>query len=203
LWIQKECGFVANQGLVPSSAFLDWKPFEYAGVSAAPRESLTMASFAAARDRKDDLIAAIRTTYGVELPAGPARVEGRGIAFIWSSPGQWMAIAERGGGRDLESELKKLLGDVAYVVDNSDGRVVCRVSGPRARDVLSKGIPIDLHPRAFKVNDVAITHASHIGVIIWQLDDGPTYELALFRSYADSFAHWLTDAAVEFEEAAA
>jgi sarcosine oxidase subunit gamma len=112
-----------------------------------------------------------------------------------------MAIAERGGSRDLEIELKKLLGDIANVVDHSDGRVVVRISGPRARDVLVKGIPIDLHPRAFKANDVAITHVSHIGVILWQLDDQPTYELALFRSYADSFVHWLADSAAEFEGA--
>lgn len=191
---------MADRGLVPSSAFMDWKPLRNAGVSAAPRETLTMASFGAANGKQDDLAAAIRAAYGVDLPKRPVRVEGRGVAFLWIGPGQWMAVAEREGSRDLESELKKLVGDLAHVVDHSDGRVVVRISGPRARDVLVKGVPIDLHPKAFKANDVAITHASHIGVLLWQIDDQPTYEVALFRSYVDSFAHWLHDAAAEFGE---
>lgn len=189
---------MASQGLQPRSAFVDWTPLRSAGVTAEPRESLTMASIAAVKGKKEELLAAIRAAYGVDLPAGPSRVEGKDIAFVWIGSGQWMAIAERNDGRDLEVELKKLVGGIGSVVDHSDGRVVIRVSGPRARDVLAKGVPIDLHPRAFKTNDVAITHASHIGVILWQIDDRPTYEMAVFRSYADSFGHWLTDSAAEF-----
>jgi len=194
---------VANQGLQATSAFMHWTPLASPSVSAEPCETLTMASIAAVRGKTDELIAAIRETYGVDLPSAPKRVEGKGVAFVWVGPGQWMAIAERGGSRDLEAELKTLLQGVAGVVDHSDGRVVVRISGSRTRDVLAKGVPIDLHPRAFQVNDVAITHASHIGVILWQIDDKPTYELAMFRSYADSFAHWLAESAAEFTGAAA
>ncbi len=105
------------------------------------------------------------------------------------------------GQRDLETELKAALPGLASVVDHSDGRVVIRISGPRARDVLTKGVPIDLDPRAFGPGDAAITHASHIGVILWQLDNTPTYEIALFRSYADNFVHWIEESAEEFTSA--
>ena len=87
---------------------------------------------------------------------------------------------------------------MSSIVDQSDARAVVRISGSRARDVLAKGVPIDLHPRAFKANNVAITHASHIGIIFWQIDDAPTYEIAMFRSFADSFAHWLIELSAEF-----
>ena len=110
----------------------------------------------------------------------------------------WMAIAERGQSRDIEVELKPLLDGLSSVVDQSDARAVVRISGPRARDVLAKGVPIDLHPRAFKGNGVAITHANHVGIILWQIDDAPTYEIAMFRGFADSFAHWLLESAEEF-----
>jgi heterotetrameric sarcosine oxidase gamma subunit len=189
---------VADQGLLATSAFLDWKPVKTPGFSAEARETLTMASFAAARGKKDALADAIQAAYGVRLPAGSGRIEGNGIAFVWAGPDQWLAIAERKDGRDLEVELKKTLGPIASVVDQSDGRVVVRIAGPDARAVLAKGIPVDLDARAFKPGDVAITHASHIGVILWQLDDRPTYEVALFRSYVDSFAHWLLDSAEEY-----
>ncbi len=157
-----------------------------------------MASLAAAKGKKEQLKSAIRNGYGVDLPETPRRVEGKEIAFIWSGPDQWMAIAERGQCRDLEVELKPMLSGLASVVDQSDARAVVRISGPRARDVLAKGVPIDIHPRVFKANSVAVTHASHIGVILWQIDDAPTYEIALFRSFADSFAHWLAHSSAEF-----
>jgi sarcosine oxidase subunit gamma len=189
---------VAEQELTPASAFLDWHPPATRNLAVSVRETLTMASFAAARGREDALREAIRFAYGIQLPDGAGRVEGKDIAFVWAGPDQWLAIAEREDGRDLEVELKAKLAGLASVVDQSDGRIVVRVSGAHARDLLAKGIPIDLHPRAFKTGDVAITHASHIGVILWQTDEAPTYELALFRSYADSFAHWLFESAAEY-----
>jgi sarcosine oxidase subunit gamma len=192
---------VADQGLKPTSAFLDWHPLATPKLTVSLRETLTMASFAAARGKEDALRDAIRAGYGADLPTGTGRVEGNDIAFVWAGPGQWLAIAERGAGRDLEVELKGKLAGIASVVDQSDGRVVVRLSGPLARNVLAKGVPIDLHPRAFKPGSVAITHASHIGIILWQLDETPTYEAAMFRSYADSFAHWLFESAAEYASA--
>lgn len=193
---------MANQGLMATSAFLDWHPPTVPGLALERRETLTIASLAATKGKKDALAAAIRSTYGADLPQRPGRVESAGVAFVWAGPDQWLAIAERGqNNRDLDVELKAALAGSASVVDLSDGRVVLRISGDRARDVLVKGVPVDLHPRAFRPGDVAITHASHIGVILWQVDEKPTYELAMFRSYADSFAHWLFDSAAEFASA--
>jgi heterotetrameric sarcosine oxidase gamma subunit len=185
---------VADSTLKPTSAFSHLEPFSSPSLSIEPRENLTMASFAAGKGRVQALTAAVRQVYGVELPTRPERVVGNGIAFVWLGPDQWLAIADRASGRDLEVELKQHLAGLASVVDQSDGRVVVRVSGPLAREVLAKGIPIDLHPRTFALNAAAITHASHIGVLIWRIDDAPTFELAMFRSYADSFAHWLLEA---------
>jgi sarcosine oxidase subunit gamma len=189
---------VANPALATRSAFSDRTGLVTSALIISVRENLTLASFCAAKGKCDALVAAVKDTYGVELPTTPARVEGRGIAFVWHGPEQWIAVAERGNGRDLERELKPVLAGLSSVVDLSDGRVVVRISGPRARDVLAKGIPIDLHPRAFRPGMVAISHASHMSVILWQLDDGPTYELALFRSFAESFAHWLQQSAAEY-----
>lgn len=177
---------------------MDWHPPHTSKLEVKARETLTMASFAAVRGKEAALREAIRQAYGVDLPKGCGRVEGNGIAFVWAGPDQWLAIAEGDGTRDLETELKAKLADIASVVDQSDGRVIVRISGTRAREVLAKGVPVDLHPRVFGPGSVAITHASHIGVILWQLDDAPTYELAMFRSYADSFAHWLFESAAEF-----
>ena len=189
---------MVSQTLAARPAFTDWKPLKTSQLVIDVRETLTLASFAAFKGKKDQVKAAIRERYGVELSDTPQRVEGKDIAFIWAGPDQWIAIAERGQNRDIEVELKPLLDGLSSVVDQSDARAVVRISGPRARDVLAKGVPIDLHPRAFEANNVAITHASHIGIIFWQIDDVPAYDIAMFRSFADSFAHWLLESSAEF-----
>lgn len=190
---------MAKTSLAAQSAFAGLTPVKSAELTIEARDDLTMVSFAAAKGKVDAVRAAVRDACGVELPSTPERVAGKDIAFIWSGPDQWMAIAERGANdRDLETELKPLLASIAAVVDQSDGRAVVRIAGPRARDVLAKGVPVDLHPRAFKSNGVAITHASHIGIILWQVDATPTYEIAMFRSFADSFTSWLMHSAAEY-----
>jgi sarcosine oxidase subunit gamma len=59
-------------------------------------------------------------------------------------------------------------------------------------------LAIDLHPRAFTPGDTALTLAGHIGVQIWQLDDTPSYEIAVARGYAGSLIGWLLPAGEEF-----
>lgn len=189
---------MANDILAARSAFTGWKPVNNPHLSLDVSETLTLASLAATRGNTDQLKSVIWDKYQVVLPDTPQRVEGNDITFIWTGPHKWIAMAERGQARDLETELKPALAGLASVVDQSDARAVVRVSGPRARDVLAKGLPIDLHPRVFKTNSVAITHANHIGVVLWQTDDKPTYAIAMFRGFADSFTHWLHEAAAEF-----
>lgn len=184
---------MASQTLAERSAFADTKTKVLADLTISVRDDLTLASLAAGKGKRDALVAAIQEKYGVTLPSTPERVDGNGIAFLWAGPDQWIAQAERSGGRDLEVELKPVVTGLGAVTDQSDARAVLRISGPRARDVLAKGVPIDLHPRVFAPGSVAITHASHIGVIMWQLDAAPTYEFAVFRSFAQSLAEWLEE----------
>ncbi|NOT70962.1 MAG: hypothetical protein HOP09_06645 [Hyphomicrobium sp.] len=190
---------MADQALAAQSAFSELKPVQSAALSIEVRDGLTIASIAAGKGKAADVRAVMQKAFGIDLPDRPLRVEGGGISVIWHGPDQWLAIAPRGAGdRDLESELAALLDGIAAVTDQSDGRAVVRLSGSCVRDVLAKGVPVDLHASAFASNGVAITHASHIGIVLWQIDETPTFEIALFRSFADSFAHWLAHASVEF-----
>jgi methylglutamate dehydrogenase subunit D len=184
---------VASQGLAERSAFTHVKELATSDLAISVNDDLTLASLAAAKGKREALAAAIREKYGVTLPSTPCRVEGNGIAFLWTGPDQWLATAARKDGRDLEVELKPVVAGLAAVTDQTDARSILRISGPRAREVLAKGVPIDLHPRAFPPGSIAITHASHIGIIMWQLDAAPTYELAVFRSFAQSLADWLDE----------
>jgi heterotetrameric sarcosine oxidase gamma subunit len=101
-------------------------------------------------------------------------------------------------GAAFEQRLRAALSPLASVSDQSDGRTVIRVRGPGARDTLAKGMPIDLHPRTFRPGDAAVTLVAHIGAHIWQVDEAPTYELIVSRSYAAAFLEWLIHSAAEF-----
>jgi sarcosine oxidase subunit gamma len=59
-------------------------------------------------------------------------------------------------------------------------------------------VPIDLHPKAFPAGAAAITHAAHIGVILWRPDETDRFVLGSARSYSVSLWHWLMESAAEF-----
>jgi len=120
------------------------------------------------------------------------------VSFIGYGPGQWLAVSETVANERLARELGDRLRGLASISDQSGGRTVLRMSGPGARAVLAKGLPIDLHPRAFGPGSAATSTISLMGVQIWQVDDAPTYDLAIFRSVSASFWHWLTASAAEF-----
>jgi heterotetrameric sarcosine oxidase gamma subunit len=163
-------------------------------VVAKPREGLGLANVIGAAD-PDALARRIGARYAVAPPAHPAVAKGDGCDLVWAGPGQWLVLSnDRGIADRLASELHGL----AAVTDQSDGRAVLRLAGPRVHDALAKGCPIDLHPRVFRPGEAALTVIAHIGVHLWQLDEAPTYELAVFRSFAGSFWGWLSAAAAEF-----
>ena len=144
------------------------------------------------------LAAAARAAFDTDLPQVPRCVEARGLAFAWAGPGQWLATAAGGDSDALAAKLAAAFAGRASVTAQGDGRAVLRISGPRARDVLAKGLPLDLHERAFRPGDTALSVLAHMGVQITQIDGVPSYDILLMRSFAGSFWHWLTLSAAEY-----
>jgi sarcosine oxidase subunit gamma len=168
------------------------------GVIVSEVRETSLATVTARKGRRAALVDAARAAFGVELPAAPRRVEGRDIAFVWSGPDQWLAYRHPAPAGGMEAALVAPFADLASVVDQGHGRTLLRVTGPRVRDALAKGIAIDLHPREFRSGHAAVTAVAHIGVHLWQTDDRPTYEFAVPRGFALSFWHWLEASAAEF-----
>jgi len=170
-------------------------PVDAGAVTIAPGIDYAVATVMVRKERTDLLVQRVRETFGLELPVTPRRIAAGATAFAWAGPGHWLAMAANIDGPAFDGRLRAVLADVASVTDQSDGRVVIRISGRRARETLAKGLPIDLHPRAFGVGDAAVTSVSHMATHIWQIDAAPTYELAVSRSFAASFTRWLGTAA--------
>jgi methylglutamate dehydrogenase subunit D len=152
------------------------------------------------RNQAEQLTRRVRETYGLELPWLPRRATAGATAFAWAGPGHWLASTTQVDGPEFTATVRATLDGVASVSDQSDSRAVFRVSGSGARAALAKGLPIDLHPRAFAPGDTAVTLAAHIPVHIWQIAALPTYELATPRTLAASFLDWLGWAAAAPEQ---
>ena len=155
------------------------------------------ASLVARRGAAQRLSAAALATFGVPLPTTPRAMPGRGVTFLWNGPAQWLAEAAAGE-QQIEELLSAAFGGLASICEQSDSRIVLEVTGPRVRDVLAKGLPIDLHPERFGTGDVALTAVAHVGVQLRQITDAPSYRVAVARSYFGSFWHWLASSAAEF-----
>ncbi len=152
-----------------------------------------LASMIARPGQTTTLSAATERAFGAPLPLAPRVASGAGVSFIWSGPGHW--LVESGSAAINMDVLLTSCAGLASVFEQTDSRVVLEVGGPRVRDVLAKGLPIDLHPASFQVGHVALTSASHIGVQLWQTAADPVYRIAVARSFFASFWHWLASSA--------
>ncbi len=187
--------------LTPTNALASALNSSRSSVAIAVLDGLSIAHVAARKGQGAALAARVKELYGVTLPQTPRIATGSNVSFVWAGPEQWLAMARISTNPDFERDLRGKLEGLASVADQTDARALATVRGPSARHVLAKGVPIDLHPKAFPAGSAAITHASHIGVLMWLSEADDTFTLACPRSYASSFWGWLTESAVEFSPA--
>ena len=174
---------------------------EEPGVAVALRNDLALAYVLVRNGKTAELQTRVQERFGLRLPATAQHSEDDsnpnpdGLDFVWAGPGRWLAKSTAQSGAALETKLRNELSGIASIINQTDGRCVFRISGPSLREVLAKGVPLDLDPRAFGPGDTALTLVGHISVHFWQVDRTPTYEFAVPRSYAASFCEWLFAAA--------
>jgi sarcosine oxidase subunit gamma len=170
------------------------------GVTLAERGGLAAASLTLRAGQAVPLAAALHEGFGLDLPLRPGCTVAGALELVWAGPGQWLAldaardgIARFGFARDLATRL-----DVAAsVTDLTGARAVLRLSGPCARDTLAKLVPIDLDESVFPPGAAALTMASHVGVTLWRPAPN-AWDIACYRSFGESLAHHLLEAAREF-----
>jgi len=158
------------------------------------------------RARPDDgeAVSALETALGFALPVAPNTTAASATALaLWLAPDEWWIVTPGPGpesGPDMATKLRTALTDRrGAVTDIGDSRTCLRVSGPRARDLLCKGLPLDLHPRVFPAGRCAQSHLAKTGVVLHLIaEKGPAFELYVLRSFAEYLWVWLEDAAREY-----
>ena len=145
-------------------------------------------------------MAAVASVIGIQLPVTPNRaVSGQGLAALWLGPDEWLIVGPPGREKDLTAALRQVLTrQHAAVVDLSEARTVITVAGPKAREMLQKGTPLDLHPRAFEPGHCAQTGLTRANIILHQIDASPRYDVYVQNSFADYLWNWMERAAAEY-----
>ncbi|MFE9020989.1 sarcosine oxidase subunit gamma [Streptomyces sp. NPDC007808] len=164
------------------------------GVSLTERPFLTMVNLRVAPG--SEAAGRVEKVLGAPLPRACGDTTASGArTVVWLGPDEWLVLSHEEG----TAELTQALGDApGSVVDVSANRTTLELRGPSARQVLEKGCPLDLHPRAFGPGRAVSTTVGPVAVLLWQVDDAPTYRLFPRSSFADYLGRWLIDAMGEF-----
>ncbi len=121
--------------------------------------------------------------------------------IFWSAPGEWIVATNRDTEEKLAGNLSnKLVKSSSAITVITDSRIVLRLYGPQARQLLSKGSAVDFHHSAFKMGDCVTTKFAQIPMMIAQLNEDEEFLLLTDRSFSVYLHDWLIDAAEEFED---
>ena len=140
----------------------------------------------------EQFLQAVQATLGQPLPTiANTFTAGENTQFRLG-PDEWLLATEPGKERDIAEQLgKNLSGQCHSLVDVTGGQVLLRLRGNHVREVLAKGCTLDLHPRAFKMGQCAQTTLAKTSMLIALIDDTPTFDIIVRRSFAEYAARWL------------
>ena len=154
--------------------------------------------------RSRNFTQAFQEAMGFALPTKPLTSAAHGqVGALWVAPDEWLIVAP-GDGPGVEATLRQAFeGQHVSVADVSDNYTVVRVSGPKARDLLAKGCPVDLHAKAWPAGQVGGTILAKSNIVLHRADDDgenaePRFDLYVRRSFAEYLWLWLEDAAREY-----
>jgi heterotetrameric sarcosine oxidase gamma subunit len=169
------------------------------GVTLTKRTDFETAQVWAWPETSAAVVRILTEALGVRPPEEPNVVASeRRIKILWLGPDRWLIVRQVDHPRGLASELiAQLPAGTAALVDLGAARCVFTISGPRSRDVLAKHLPLDLSESMFPTGRCAQSAMAHIGVLV-HAESADTFEIFVYRSFAQHLWQLLTDAAWEF-----
>ena len=140
---------------------------------------------------------------GLEAPVQPNTVAAVDEVLVcWLGPDEWMAMVGENREGELIASLRKALeGRHASVTDTTGSYITINLFGRRARDLLSKGCTLDLHPRVFASGQCAQTNLAKAAVLLIPRsneDSFQSFDVVVRRSFADYLASWLEHSGREY-----
>ncbi|MDK4738387.1 sarcosine oxidase subunit gamma family protein [Rhizobium sp. CNPSo 3464] len=119
------------------------------------------------------------------------------ISVRHAGPGEWLLVSDVLGAESLARDLAMLDAGRISFFEQSDGRVVLRLSGPSVRRILAKCVAVDLHSQVFAEGQSANMLICHVSANL--AHTGPDhFEIIVPRSYAGSVFEELMEMGREF-----
>jgi sarcosine oxidase subunit gamma len=170
------------------SALATAHPFAWAALTLGDVRNFTLTQVAGFGSFEADVSAIAGT-----LPqANDQAVESNGRTIFRTGPATFWFVGPE------KDDLGTLLAGKAVVTPLSSSRSRISIEGRAARDVLRKGIPIDLHESVFCPGKFAMTGVHHTPVLL-HCSGEQRFELYAMRTFAMNVWEWLEDAALEFK----
>ena len=145
--------------------------------------------------------AAVQKVLGMKLPlVSNKTTSSEKYTAFWLGPNEWLIHCEEDKQTDLVAALhESLQGQHVAVTDVSDYYLVIRITGAKAREVLSKGTPFDVHKSVFKQGDCAQTCFGHATILLHCVDENSVFDLQVRWSFAEYVWAYLVDGTREYK----
>ncbi len=153
-----------------------------------------VAAFSATAAELEDTVCA---ALGVELPARVGDAAAVGTRLLCRTGAEQFWIFTRGSddiAAALQSAVAPAMGSVTAL---SHSRTCIWIDGAHSREVLARGLSIDLDSDAFGPHSFALTGLHHTPVMILR-SSATRFELYVLRTFAVWTWEWLTDAALPY-----
>ena len=167
---------------------------EKADLTIEERRGVVQLQLIARNGKAPQLTAGIMTLLGRTSTLAPMEGDGTEELFVCATgPLEYWVLIESEGAAEAVERIRDISRECASLFDQSHGRFVVRLSGPRAQSVLGKGTALDLRPSHFPARGGAHTTIAHIPALV--IGRGPAvFDVSAAASYAGSFVAWLKEA---------
>lgn len=144
-------------------------------------------------------LAAVEQALGLQPPLAACTTVTLGdLRVVWTGPDEWLVVAPQGQEGALAARLRTALaGQHCAITDVSSGFFLVELAGPRVRDTLAQGCPMDLHPRAFPPHRAVGTHFYKVGLTLWLTAEHDRFQMLVRRSFIDHFWQLIDHACLE------
>lgn len=170
------------------SALATAHPFAWAALTLGEVRNFTLTQVAGFGDFE----AGVATIAGALPTANDQAIESNGRTIFRTGPQSYWFVGPE------QDDLAAKLAGKAVITPLSSSRTRISIEGRAARDVLRKGIPIDLHESVFTPGKFAQTGVHHTPVLLHCIGT-ERFELYAMRTFALNVWEWLEDAALEFK----
>ncbi len=172
-----------------------------AGIGLSERGFRALLDLRVQLDREPGARENFKAATGIDLPEVPNTfTAGEQVEALWLGPNEWQIVVqdsrEEAGGEWTGRLREAMAGHFCSVVNVSHAQAVIGLTGPMAREVLERAVPLDMHPRSFASGQVKQTlFGKHTGIMLQLRDETPVFDIYARRSFAAYVWRYLEDCA--------